>query len=646
MVTAYDTTFPNSGGAAPTTPPAGGVKGTVYGSDGRRAMKRAKDGEPDYPRLFQAMLTCRRILQPYREERLHAVRQLVGSHYSEGGPDRRVPVNLLYKYVQIMSRSLIPNCPRVMFSTRKKDAQPAVSAMQDWVNQRLVAGHADKKLERWVVDAIMSVGIMKVALGTPADAALSGYREPAGVPFMEVVDLDDFVYDVGARTFDQASYLGHRYRVPLDVAKRLTYFDAAARKTLEGASAPDDYRINQEGDDRIGVVGTGWQGGEVRDYEQMVDLWEIYLPRLKKVVTFPSHHGGVPSADTTPLRVQEWVGPDCGPYHFLAFMTVPGNAMPSSPVHQLIDLHEFVNHGYRKLVNQMQRQKEVLPVRGGQVDDAKNLVQASDGEAFSCDNADAIKPVSYGGPSPTNASFTVHLEDQFNKQAGNLDLLAGSSPQSKTVGQDKLLAASANATVQDMQQTTIKGAASIFEAYSWFWWYHPQEVMKTHKSVPGLPDVSVERKLYPGTHQSPPGEGKVMRREGRFEDLMVRVDPYSLVYRSPQDRLAFIFQMFDKFAPLMGLLNQQGIFMDIQFLIKKIAEYSDEPDIVNLFTVNDPQQPQPGTGQDQGAGKPAETTRNYTRQSVGQDTAKNRYAQMQNEANRFESAEKRGWIQN
>lgn len=617
-----------------------------YSGDGRKAFKRAKPGEVDYPRLFQAMRTCRRILLPYREERLHAVRQMAGAHYSEGGAEFKVPVNLIYKYVQVMSRSLIPNCPRVMLSTRRKDSQPAVSAMQEWVNQQLIQGYVDKKLERWVTDALFSVGIMKVALGTPADAALSGYKDPAGIPFMEVVDLDDFVFDVGAKTFEHATYIGHRYRVPLNVAEKLSYFNSEARKSLEGASSPDDYRINQEGDDRIGVIGTGWQGGEIRDYEQMVDLWEIYIPRLKKICTFPSNHGGVPDADAVPLREQEWVGPPCGPYHFLSFMNVPGNAMPSSPIHQLIDLHEFVNHGYRKLVNQMQRQKEVLPVRGGQVDDAKNLVQASDGEAFGCDNADAIRPVSYGGPNQVNANFTVHLEDMFNKQAGNLDLIAGSAPQSKTVGQDKLLAAGANATVQDMQQTTTREVAKILEAYCWYWWYHPQQVMKSQRSLPGLPDVSIERNLYPGNYQPPPGQAGVLKREGRFEDLQVRVDPYSMVYRSPAERLQFLFTMFDKFAPLMGLLNQQGIFMDIQFLVKKVAEYADEPDITNLFTVNDPTQPPTGP-EDQSQptiGKPAETTRNYTRTSVGNDTTKNRYAQMQNEANHFARAEKSGWL--
>lgn len=601
----------------------------AYAAPDRRGLgKKAQAKATQYGRLFQAMRVSRRILEAYRSERLHAVRQFVGRHYSDGGPELKVPVNMIGRYVQIVARSLVPTCPRVMMSTQVKEKQPAVSAMQEWMNQRLSQQHFDEVLERWVIDALFCIGIMKVALATPADSAVYGYTEPAGVPFAEVVDLDDFVFDIGCKSLRQASFVGHRYRIPLEVAQGLSYFDKDQRKNLAAAASPDDYRINQEGDERIGVVGQGWTGGEERDFEEMVDLWEIYLPRQKQVLTFASHNGGVPDTDSVPLRTQEWVGPDCGPFHFLQLMPVPGNPIPKSPVMDLIDLHESINHSYRKLINQMGRQKEVLPVRGGQVDDAKNLVQASDGDAFACDNADNIKPVSYGGPNPTNAQFTVHLGDVFNKMAGNLDLLSGAAPQSKTATQDKLLAENASAGVSDMADKTTAGVAKVLEAYSWYWWYHPQQVMNTQHALPGLPDVSIKRSLKPG---GAAGDG--LKREGRFEDLKVRVDPYSMVYRSPQQRLQFLFMMFDKFAPVLPLLQQQGVQMDVQFFIKKIGEYADEPDIVNLFTVSEPvpQTQAPDTS----VGMPNNTSREYTRRSVGQDTEANRAADMENSANQF-----------
>lgn len=602
--------------------------GANYGADGRRANKRYKAGEIDYSRLFQAMRVARRILEVYRTERMSAVRQYVGRHYSEGGTDQKVPINLLSRYISVMSRALIPQCPRVMLATQIRDSQPAVNAMQEWINQRLIESGFDEELHRWVIDAMFSVGVMKVALGTPGDAATSGYTAQAGVPFATCVDLDDFVYDVGANNFKHVSFIGHRYRMPLEVAMSLDYFDKDVRNDLASAVQPDDYRINQEGDDRIGIVGQGWIGGEQRDYEPNIDLWEIYLPRTKRVLTFAADSGGVPVNDGKPLRNIEWLGPPCGPYHFLCFKTVPGNAMPGSPVQDIVDLHEAVNNIYRKNINQTQRQKEVLPVRGGQVDDAKNLVQASDGEAFAVDNADDIKPVSYGGPNAQIMQYGMHLEAMFNKQAGNLDLISGAAPQSKTAAQDKLLNANASGGVQELQETTTKGTASVLKAYCWYWWYHPTEVMKTRRSLPGLADISLTRELHPGNNPDP----NALKREGSFEDLNIRVDPYSMVFRSPQDRLQFLMNLWDKFSPQMQLLATQGVRMDVQYLLKKIAEYADEPDVINFFTIADPTPPMSMGPQGDPGGKPANTSREYIRRSQGQDTVANQRNDMANAA--------------
>lgn len=622
MVTAYE---PNASRVARNDYTAYGDLGPAYSGDRRQLYKRAKPGEVNYARLFEAMRTSRRILLAFRSERLAAIRQFVGKHYADGGAEVRVPVNLIARYVQIISRSLVPKCPRVMLSTADQKSQPAVSAMQDWLNQRLVSMEFDKTLHRWVQDALFSIGIMKVGLASPADAAVGGYTSPAGVPFAETVDVDDFVFDAGCKDLRHASFVGHRYRIPLEVAESLNYFDKKERDKLSGAVVTQESRINQEGDERVQIVGEGWWSGSERDFEPMVDLWEVYIPRLKRVCTFASDAGGVPCMDTQPLRVQEWVGPDCGPFHFLAFQPVPGNPLPVAPIHHLIDLHEFVNHGYRKLVNQMQRQKEVLPVRGGQVDDAKNLLQASDGEAFSCDNADAIKPVSYGGPNNVNTQFTIHLADVFNKMAGNLDLLSGAAPQSKTATQDKLLADNASAGVSDMQEFTVSGIARVLNSLCWFWWCHPEAVMTTKRTAPGVPDVGITRRLGPA---GSPG----LARNGRFEDLDCRVDPYSLVFRTPQQRLQFLMMMFEKMLPIMPMLAQNGVQVDVQFLMKKIAEYGDEPDIKSLFTVGEPMPQEGGPAGGPQQRMPTSTSREYVRRSQGSDTQAQRDSDMQNDA--------------
>jgi len=603
-----------------------------YLADGRTAGKKARGAAVDYVRLAQAMKAGRRVLRLFREERLRAVRQYVGLHYADGGPDKAVPVNLIARYVSVIGRALVPSNPRVMITARKPQDAPVVSVMQEWVNRRLVEMYFQETLHRWVIDAVFSLGIMKVGIAAPTDSAVSGwYAAPAGMPFAETIDLDDFVYDPMCKDFRQASFLGHRFRVPLDVAKNMTSWDKKVRETLTKAESGTDGRLNQDdGDERVRVVGQGWQAGEEREYEPSVELWEVYLPRLKKVVILPSQQGGSPASDAKPLSEREWLGPPCGPYHFLGMQVVPGNPMPKAPIQDLIDLHEVVNKSYRKLIKQQERQKEVLPVRGAQLDDGRNVIQASDGEMIGVDNADTVKPVSFGGPNPVTAQFSIHLTDLFSKHAGNLDLMSGSAPQSKTATQDRILAANSNAMMADMQERTTSGTAKVMDALCWFWWYHPQLEMEVPRSAPGVPDVSIVRRLSPG---GTPGPG--MKRNGRYEDLSVRIDPYSMVYRTPQERLQFLNTVVQGLFPLMPLLQQQGIMFDAQAYLKKTAEYADEPDVTSLFTVAEPppQAPDESGGVDTvSSPKPANTTREYIRRSVGADTQAQRESDMSNAA--------------
>lgn len=606
--------------------------GKPYASDGRKYGKRAKPHDIDFARLTDAMRYSRRRLLAFRQERTNAVREYVGRHYSDGGAEHRVPVNLLARFVQVMARSLVPNTPRMMLTTKVKEMVPAVSAMEEWHNKRIEEMHFAETLRRWVVDSMFCLGIIKVALGTPADAAMSGYVSPAGVPFAEIVDVDDFVFDAGSRDLRRASFAGHVLRMPYDVAMKLDYFDGAAKKWLRGSVVAGNRIATEDGDERISTVGGGYEGsGYSRDFEEMVDLWEVYLPRMKKVVTLCSSSGGVPDPSCPPLRVQEWVGPDCGPFHYLALMPVPGNAMPKAPIHDLIDLHEFVNHGYRKLANQMARQKTVVPVRGAAVDDGKRIIQANDGDMIQCENAEGVKELSYGGPNPVNANFTVHLADTFNKMAGNLDLLSGSNQQSKTATQDRILNENASAGVQDWQEQTVSGIAAVADAMNWFWWYHPQEVMQSSRSLPGAEDISITRRLHPGG-QYPPGQKPGLTRDGRYEDLRLKIDPYSLVYRTPQQRLTFLSGLVKDLAPMFPILAQQGVQFDAMAYLKKVAQYADEPDVTTLFTVVEPTMPTqgPGEGGMSDPRMPTQTSREYVRRSVGQDTQANRNAEFDN----------------
>lgn len=550
----------------------------------------------DLERLCASVANSRKALEPYRRERRIAVKQYVGKHYSDDGPKEEVPVNMIAEYVTIMSRSLVAKNPSVMFSTFDRKMKSVVAKMEAWAKDEIEQMELAFELRDWVTDALFSLGIMKVGLATPVDSALSRWDLPSGQPFASTISLDDWVWDMFAKKPKELTYAGHRFRVPVDVANE---FLRKGREDKFEATDPNDN--NADGDERLWKMGRG-AGNSSQEFEEHTDLWELELPR-HKIVVILRDDGGVPTAER-PVKVSPLVAPPCGHYHYLGMYKVPDNLMPKAPVHDLIDTHLAINRSYRKLISQVDRFKSVLPVRGGQMDEAGNVKQAIDGEIIECENAAELKEVSFGGPSPLVFQMAEHLKALFEGLAGNLALLGGRAPQSKTAAQDKMLNENASAGVADMQDTTITGTARVLKSLGWYWWNHPEKVMESQYSARSTPEVTMIRRLRPEERRGP------MPR--------VKVDPYSMMHSTPQSRLAFMNAVVAQMQPMMVLLQQQGVFFDVNTYLERVGRYGDEPDLVEIFQYQDPPETE-ASSPDSGGGDtgPANKTTTIERRSMG-----------------------------
>ncbi len=537
------------------------------------------------------------------------VQQYAGHHWSDEGTTEKVPVNLISLYVSVVGRNLIAKNPRVMLSTFDRSLKPTVSAMQAWANKEIEHMRLQETLQRVVVDALFSIGIAKVALATPADSASMAWNLGAGEPFAERVDLDDFVYDIHARDFGEVAYIGHRFRVPLQSVRDSSLYHRS-RKDL---TASDDPLYNLEGDERINVLGRGAYGGN-EEYEDMVDLWEIYLPRHRLVITLADDNLTGPSATNStadPLRVQKWLGTEAGPYHILSMGIVPGNAMPKGPLQDLIDLHEAANKAYRKVVRMSERTKELTAVQGGAMEDGSRVMQADDGDILRLDNPDKIKQFVMGGQALQGViAWATTAKDLFAYMAGNLDMMGGLSPQSKTAAQDKLLAENSTKALADMQDRTITFTSDVIKSLCWYWWHDPFKVQRSKHALPGLPNLQIQRQVTPAQRQA-----------GRFEDLDITVDPYSMQHNTPQSRMAALNQVVTQIVlPMMQLLVQQGIAFDINAYLQKIAQYMDMPDLAEIITIQAPPQPDVSTGASKDRKMPMQTERTYNRTNTPSQT--------------------------
>ncbi len=522
-------------------------------------------------RLQNAVEYSRRQLLPYREKRMHAIRQFVGAHYTDAGAKERVPLNLLEMAISIYRRQIAARRPQVLVRAKDMQQEGVAEQFEFALNSLLKDIDFETTAQKWVLDAMFGLGIVKVGL-TPTGADAYGYEHDPGQPFVDNVDFDDFVFDMTAKRWDQIQFCGNRYCLPLEAIKQMKMF---GKKTKEITAS--EYRHNNEfGEERIQQVGAGESLYGEQYYSPVVELWDVWLPIEGVMVTMKADdRGGISTSE--PLRVIEWEGPEEGPYHTMGFGDVPGNLMPLPPVSLLMDLHEMANKVFRKLGRQADRQKTVTLVQSGQEDDGRRLVESSDGEVIRTDRPEATREARYGGVDQPTLAYLVQLKDLFVYMGGNLDALGGLGKLSDTVGQEQLIARSASARMADMQEAASKSVKKVINTLGKYLWYDPVASPKVKTKIPDT-NFEVSLTFSPDI------------REGEIVEYEIDIAPYSMVDRSPSEKAKTLGDLMQGFIiPLAPLLQQQGMKPNMAKFLELMAKYSNTDELLDIVTQLDGQ---------------------------------------------------------
>jgi hypothetical protein len=556
-------------------------------------------------RLVTAFDHSRRKLLPFRERRLSMIRQFVGGAWSDGGAPDKVPVNFLEMALNIYRRQVAAKAPRIMVRSRGGDNIPFADDIELAVNLSLEDMKFDDTMRRWVLEAMFGMGVLKVGLAPSDRKEILGFTHDPGQPFADVVDFEDFVFDITARRWDQVQFCGNRYALPIDAVKDLKMFPGGKLVKYERRTS------NEQGDEKVSnMVDDGGSYGE-ESYMDLVELWDVWLPYESVVATFQaSPDGGIDSRE--PLRKVDWEGPECGPYHLLSFGDVPGQIMPLPPASLMIDLHELGNRVFRKLGRQADRQKTVTLVASGNQEDGRRVTSANDGDAISVDRPEATKEIRYGGVDQATLAFFQQLRQLTSYFGGNLETLGGLNNATNTASQEQLVKDQASMRIADMQERATSAATDVIKAIAYYMWSDPVREYRVRKQIPGT-DMSISTTIKPE------------RRDGEFLDYAIEIVPFSMQSRTPAERLQTAMQVMQTFVvPLAPVLQQRGLVPDIEAFLKMSAELSGAPEVLELVTKVEPQEmqqgpPPQGGGRGQ-APRPASTTRNYVRSDRGADS--------------------------
>lgn len=499
--------------------------------------------------LDDSITRNRRIMDPFYEQYKEFLAQFVGFHYSKQGADKHLPINYVEMLVTILGRHLVAEHPRVMVTTDKPKLRSAAYEMTLAGNKRIKELNVKKAIQDTVKAAFFGLGIAKV--GTEIDGQVQIHGEPRDVvhPWVDWIDLDDIVLDMSAKAIRDTTFVAQRFTIPLAIVRTNEAYDGVdgSGVLLREKLRPDDPTDrNDDGSSRTQSVGAG-EDADREPFMPLVDLWEVWLPLYRLVITYSRQHPGIP------LRVVEWTGPEGGPFHFLALEDVPGNIMPLSPIASVKDLHDQINMIYRKLFEQARNQKTIPLVKDPKTGEA--IRNANDMEfAVMQSPKNDYAEARFNGPDQPMMGLALHLDPLADRAAGMLSILGGLDSNAETLGQEQIQAAGAGGKIsawQDKVYTFTKGLVQDLILYD-----TQNELLQipVTKQVANS-DIEFPAVVTPAKHAE------------SFRDMNFDIVPYSMQDKTPESKARTLTQ-------IVTMLTQLGVTPNVGEFVQVIGDYT------------------------------------------------------------------------
>lgn len=586
-------------------------------------------------RLFRAVEHSYRNLDPFRNLNRSLVQEYAGPAYGES-EGREKYLNKLNQAIDAYMMLLAANRPAVLISTHYRDLRAFSQQFQVAMNNLFREIGLEHTIRRWVMDAFFCMGAVKVHMADSAEVQFENdlWLDP-GTPGASNVSLDHWVHDISANKVSEMKFSGDLYRIPyadLEAGIEMGMYEKAASEELLPST-----KIGGE-DSWLAQISRGYET-DIDEFEPMVDLADIWIPREGRIYTYAVSDRTKFSMKGAPIAVMDWDGPEHGPYHLLGFSDVPDNIMPTSPASHLAALDRLINNLMRKQAQQAKRQKDNPVYTPAGAESARKLRDGDDGQWVEVNDPKDVAIIKQGGADPGNQALLTGTLQMFDEMAGNLTAMLGLGAQSDTVGQEQLIHNAGNRKIGQMQNKVLDATTALAKSLGFLLWEDEFKEIPGEIQIDGAEGYSADATWTPDD------------REGNFLDYNFEVNVFSMAYQSPGQRVEMINQLLTQiYQPMIQQFTEQGGVIDISSLTDIYAELLNLPRLKDVITFqdkfsNDLEQGQ--QGRPQTSTKSPVSTRNYVRRSVPSGgTPQNQTQQMMQSLNQLAgNGQKSGTIQ-
>lgn len=519
-------------------------------------------------RLFKAIKASRDALEPFRRVRKTLVQDYVGSWYTTGVETPKTLVNLINQTARIYTVALAAHNPQVLVSTPNVANLPFARRFEVNLNKLIGDMALDQTFRAIVLDAFFCIGC-GVVMMRDTDTRFHGILESEedvwldpGEPWLNRVSLDDLILDMPAKELSKMRYCGHRYRADYEKVMDEPGYSKAVKEKLKPTSREHHDSTGAARD----IASNDAQDDDLKD---MVWLQDVWIAENNSVATFACDQ------DLPPLIEREWIGSQAGPYKFLSLGTVPDNVIPSSPAMNLKGLHDLQNRLHRRMEKDSDAHRIVNAYPPAGAEDAEKIRKAERNSWVRMNDPKSIQQVEVGGIDQRDLAFSTFIQDEFDRFAGNLQAMGGLGPQAATLGQEELVHGQLSRMESDMRIAVVNFASDCILDLGRLMW--EDQTLELQTSMPvGNSGINVSSNWTPDY------------RQGNFEDYEFRVEPYSMVFKTPEQKLQELFQVLQQIAPLWPMFQASGATIDAEALVDEIARLKNRPEFKRFITFANP----------------------------------------------------------
>ena len=518
-------------------------------------------------RLYKAIRSSRDALEPFRRVRHTLIKDYVGSWYNESGAENKTLVNLINQTARIYTVALAANNPSVLVSTPRMDMLPFARRFE--VNlAKLISDMAlDETFRMIVLDAFFCLGC-GVVMMRDTDTRFHGllaseedvWLDP-GEPWFNRVSLDDLILDMTAKELSKMRYCGHRYRADFEKVMDEPGYNKKVKDKLRPT--------NREHHDSVGAtrdMASDWGSAQDDDLKDMIWLQDIWIAENNTIVTLPCDQ-----QDMEPLIERPWTGSQAGPYKFLSLGETPDNIIPTSPAMNLKGMHDLQNRLHRRMEADSDANRVVNVYPPGMEDDAERLRTAERNGWYRAKSPESIKQFQSGGVDQRDMALATFIQTEYDRLAGNLQAMGGLGQQASTLGQEELIHGNVSKNVADMRMAVVSFASKCILDLGRLMWEDETLELKTSMEV-GNTGINVNSDWTPDY------------RQGEFDDYEFRIEPYSMIFKTPEQRLQELFQVLREIAPLWPMFQASGASIDAQAIVEEIARLKNRPEFKRFIT--------------------------------------------------------------